>query len=1144
MRLRTLLARQWFGVAALAALLVAPRPIPAQDAVFHAESSLLELEVRATDARGRALDSLLKGDFSVYENGEPREIAGFEYVPEAGRRGVSGELRPQQVHRVLVLFDVAPEQIPRALPFVERFVRERLPEGLLTSINGLAFTTDKAALLRALRDRSWTSEALASAGASMIDPVLADIGVGEVDDYSANLVEDQFGRAKLYRYLRLVGALAQYPGRKSVVLFSPGFPMGYDYGSGSFVNSQDLDLMDALGGEATRGRVRFYTVTVGGLEALAAGADASASSLSPETGGSVIGAGQSLGASTNLLLQQNGLAVLANRTGGQAILNENRLGKAFEPVLRDDGGYYLISYAIPEAGRPGAERNIDVEVKRRGARLDYQRRYYDRQTFLEVVGAGPPAASPSEAFEQYRAAIAALEQSPADLDAAAAALEGALEADPGFAMAWTLMGNLRAARGEASAAREAFEEAVKADPNGADSYWGLIRLAAAEQDWARVRSEAARLLERGPGSPRGLYATALAEWNLENVETAEEAARRAAEAGGDEFPRAYRILGLALAARGEIEQAAAAFEAFLEREPDAPDAPEAREKLAEWRDAAEVERLRALAEEGRWDEAAALSARLLAEDRRATEAHFFHALAQFNLGRNELAAEHARLAAAGETAAGLPELHYLLGLLAAQGGDTATAAAEYRTYLAAKPDSEMADAIQARISEWEALERPRQPSGPASPLEELRTRMRRTLEQVPNYACAMVMERGEMAPRTGRDYAKAEARAERMRSALPAPVYDRIDRIRMDVAMIGGRELFSWPGESAFSERPLAEMIGYGAASTGDYALHAGNLFLEPQTQFQAAGSEMLDGREVERYVYAVAEAESRFAVQQGGAPALVAYDGAVWASGAELAAIELVVRAFPKDYDIEWSRTRIEYQSVELGGESFLLPRVSDVLIRFRSGARNALHTTFQDCRAYGVETAITFGVEERGETRPARGPEQILLPRGLPFSVKLISPIGSSSMTGDAVEGLLEAPLSGGWAECFPEGSRVRGRIRRLDYLTNPGPHFVVGIELTRVEADGRFASIAAEMDGVTGLAGRLEVASTVDGMRGWRNMGDGEGWKGFFRAWDGGLRSGGSLVYYERFLAGVGLLFLHGEKFELPPGVVTHWVTVGAP
>jgi hypothetical protein len=380
-----------------------------------------------------------------------------------------------------------------------------------------------------------------------------------------------------------------------------------------------------------------------------------------------------------------------------------------------------------------------------------------------------------------------------------------------------------------------------------------------------------------------------------------------------------------------------------------------------------------------------------------------------------------------------------------------------------------------------------------------------------------------------------------MGDALPAPVYDRSDRVRMDVAMIGGRELFSWPGESEFSERPLAELIGYGAASTGDYALHARNLFVEQDTQFQAAGSEMVQGQEVERYVYAVPEEESRFAVQQGGAPAVVAYDGAVWASGAELAAIELVVRAFPRDYDLEWSRTRIEYQSVELGGESFLLPRVSDVMIRFRSGAQNSLRTTFQDCRAYGVETAIMFGVEaQEEEKRTQQGPEQILLPRGLALSVKLSSAIRSSSMTGDPIEGVLAGPLPGALGQDFPAGSPVRGRIRRLDFLTEPGPHFVVGIELTRVEGDGRFANIAAEMDDVTGLAGRVDLASTVEGMRGWRNMGDGGGWKAFFRAWDGGLRSGGSIGYYERFLARVGLLFVHGERFELEPGFVTHWVT----
>jgi hypothetical protein len=125
----------------------------------------------------------------------------------------------------------------------------------------------------------------------------------------------------------------------------------------------------------------------------------------------------------------------------------------------------------------------------------------------------------------------------------------------------------------------------------------------------------------------------------------------------------------------------------------------------EWRSANRVETLRGLAEQGKWLEIADLSQQLLNDGERATEAHFFHALAQFNLGRSAIAEEHAKLAAEGQTAANLPEIRYLLGLIAAQKGDTRTAAAEYRAYLAARPDSNMAREIQARIDEWEALER-------------------------------------------------------------------------------------------------------------------------------------------------------------------------------------------------------------------------------------------------------------------------------------------------------------------------------------------------------------------------------------------------------------------------------------------------------
>jgi hypothetical protein len=127
------------------------------------------------------------------------------------------------------------------------------------------------------------------------------------------------------------------------------------------------------------------------------------------------------------------------------------------------------------------------------------------------------------------------------------------------------------------------------------------------------------------------------------------------------------------------------------------------------------------------------------------------------------------------------------------------------------------------------------------------------------------------------------------------------------------------------------------------------------------------------------------------------------------------------------------------------------------------------------------------------------------------------------------------------FSAGARVQGRVRRLDFLSDPGRHHVLGIELTSIESDGRFARIAAEMMDVTGLADRFGAASTVQGMRSWRNTADGEAWKAFFKRWDDGQRTSGPAVYYERSLAHVGLLFFHGPDFVLDAGLSTRWVTV---
>ena len=94
----------------------------------------------------------------------------------------------------------------------------------------------------------------------------------------------------------------------------------------------------------------------------------------------------------------------------------------------------------------------------------------------------------------------------------------------------------------------------------------------------------------------------------------------------------------------------------------------------------------------------------------------------------------------------------------------------------------------------------------AAELEAVVSKMREQLAQIPDYSCSETIERKLFQTRRrGR--------------------FESIDRNRVEVAVVGDRELFSWPGADEFEERPLAEMVGAAVPSSGEFASHAGGVF-------------------------------------------------------------------------------------------------------------------------------------------------------------------------------------------------------------------------------------------------------------------------------------------------------------------------------
>jgi VWFA-related protein len=143
--------------------------------------------------------------------------------------------------------------------------------------------------------------------------------------------------------------------RKSIVLFSQGVGGLGDADPSSVVtNATGSRVTDAIRdavGAATRANASIFALDPRGLATmLPARSSPDDFREAATTGGITAG---------HLSLQ-----VLADDTGGRALLRSNNIDATFERIVSDASSYYALAYQLPPGGRPGQFHTIAVRVNR------------------------------------------------------------------------------------------------------------------------------------------------------------------------------------------------------------------------------------------------------------------------------------------------------------------------------------------------------------------------------------------------------------------------------------------------------------------------------------------------------------------------------------------------------------------------------------------------------------------------------------------------------------------------------------------------------------------------------------------------------------------------------------------------------------
>ncbi|MGD0776609.1 MAG: hypothetical protein ABSC05_27655 [Candidatus Solibacter sp.] len=291
-------------------------------------------------------------------------------------------------------------------------------------------------------------------------------------------------------------------------------------------------------------------------------------------------------------------------------------------------------------------------------------------------------------------------------------------------------------------------------------------------------------------------------------------------------------------------------------------------------------------------------------------------------------------------------------------------------------------------------------------------------------------------------------------------------------------------------------------------------------------------GRNLARYDYEVPLSMSGNIIDLPEGRGTVGMKGSFWADRTSYDILRIVTEAedIPPELPVSTSETSIDYAHTSLGGHDFLLPQSADSrLVRF-SGEESRNHIEFTHCRLYDAESSISFddhqGFPQFGASLVLELKREVL--PALHIVVKLSTRITDETTVGAPIAGGVDGNILSKRSLLIPDGSSVRGRVRRLEWHDEKGGYFVVALEFTEVETAGTRYRFFADLEGMDGLPGLVQTIRTRQ------------------RPSKSPVRSGGTTVdssdeiLYLPDLPGVGSFFVQSRRLDLPPGFRMTWKT----
>ena len=383
------------------------KPADDKDDVVRITTNLVQIDAVVTK-NGKPVTNLTAEDFEIYEDGKRQTITSFAYIsnipvsslstpektsPEKSaadktepNAGVPAEpIKREAVRRTIAIvvddLGMSAASMSLARGQLRKLVNEKLyPDDLVAIIRTSGeigalqqFTTDREILNRSVNQLRWnicsrTGVSVLRAAQMPTQTGLPHSGNIQIREPYGNAC-DPNSHANSRRALDIVlDAMAQLPGRKSLILLSDDIPIrvsdtpfsGSDYSSVGNNSTNYSSALRKIAEKAIRASVVIYAVDTQGLQYT--GLTAADEVYDDGRGTPVI---LSMLRNRSALLQRRseGGELIARQTGGFQTRYSNNY---FDRILREQTGYYLIGYRPTEETFNRKFHHITAKVKQSG----------------------------------------------------------------------------------------------------------------------------------------------------------------------------------------------------------------------------------------------------------------------------------------------------------------------------------------------------------------------------------------------------------------------------------------------------------------------------------------------------------------------------------------------------------------------------------------------------------------------------------------------------------------------------------------------------------------------------------------------------------------------------------------------------------